>query len=81
MPNSEALVQQLLTEFQYVRADVKTVKELLTGNGSPEKGIVVRLDRVEVAQKRHRFVIATIFTAFATAAAGAVVWALIGKPF
>lgn len=80
MPNSEVLIQQFLTEVKYVREDVKAVKELLTGNGTPEKGIIVRLDRVEVAQKRHRFVIATLFTAFATAAASAVVWILIGKP-
>lgn len=81
MPNSEALIQQFLTEIKYVRDDVKTVKELLTGNGTPEKGIIVRLDRVEVAQKRYKFVIATLFAAFATAAASAAAWALIGKPF
>lgn len=80
MSNTENLVQQLLTEFAHVREDVKTVKELLTGNGTPEKGLIVKVDRLETAQKRHTFILATLFTACATAAAGAVVWALIGKP-
>lgn len=81
MPTTENLVQQLLTEFSYVREDVKTVKELLTGNGTPEKGLIVKVDRLESAKKRLTFVVATLFTVFATATASAVVWALIGKPF
>lgn len=81
MPNTEALVQELLTRFDYVREDVKIVKELLTGNGEPAKGLVVKVDRLETAQKRHTYIIATLFGAIATAAASGIVWFLIGKPF
>lgn len=35
-----------------IHDDVKLVKELLTGGGTPEKGIVIRVDRLETKQRR-----------------------------
>jgi hypothetical protein len=33
------------------RDDIRVVKEILTGNGDPSKGLVVRFDRVEQEMK------------------------------
>jgi uncharacterized protein YqgV (UPF0045/DUF77 family) len=33
--------------------DVKVIKEILTGNGDPRKGMVLRMDRLEETQKRR----------------------------
>ena len=33
--------------------DVREIKALLTGNGHPEDGIVVRMDRLEQAEKQR----------------------------
>ena len=41
--------------------DVKLIKELLTGNGTPSKGVIVRLDRLEQWRKFLVFIITTVF--------------------
>lgn len=33
--------------------DVRVVTHLLTGNGTPEKGVIVRLDRIEQDNQRR----------------------------
>jgi len=52
-----------------LREDVKLIKHLLTGNGAPEKGVLMRMDRLEQIEKsRAKAVWAAI-----TAAIGALV--------
>jgi hypothetical protein len=34
--------------------DVKFIKHAITGNGTPERGIIVRLDRLEQSEKARR---------------------------
>jgi len=43
-----------------IEADVKTIKILLTGNGNPSKGIIVRLDRLEQTARVRRWLNRTI---------------------
>jgi uncharacterized protein (UPF0335 family) len=50
--------------------DIKDIKELLTGNGSPSKGIIVRMDRLEENERRRGY--------WVKAALGASLTALIG---
>lgn len=33
--------------IESIAADTKLIKELLTGNGDPSKGMIVRMDRLE----------------------------------
>jgi hypothetical protein len=38
-----------------MRADVKMCLHHLTGNGNPERGVIVRLDRLEQSRKSARW--------------------------
>lgn len=40
--------------------DVVVVKELLTGNGEPSKGLVVRVDRLEQVESRRKWTVRAI---------------------
>ena len=44
-------VEQISHDIEAVHKDVTSIKKLLNGNGTPERGIVVRLDRVEQTSK------------------------------
>jgi len=41
-----------ISMLDLILGEIKTIKTLLTGNGEPERGIIVRLDRIETKQKR-----------------------------
>ncbi len=43
----------LVEEVKYMRGDLKCLTELLTGNGAPERGLVVRVDRLERQVKNN----------------------------
>lgn len=51
---------------------VSLLNKLLTGNGDPEKGVIVRLDRVEQTQGRQRKFIWAIVGAVITQAVSTV---------
>lgn len=51
-----------------ILAEVRIVKEILTGNGNPQKGMIVRMDRLEGKAKRATWLICTLASAFALAA-------------
>ena len=51
---------------------VSEVSHLVTGNGTPERGVIVRLDRVENVVSELRSVIRTTIAWFLKPAAGAV---------
>lgn len=62
-------------EFDQLCKDVSYIKHVLTGNGTPERGVIVRLDRIEQTEKsRSRWAGAAI-----VAAIGAVVTAAWSK--
>ena len=67
------LKQAIADAIRPMREDVKLVKHLLTGNGEPEKGVVLRLDRLEQTEKSRGKV---IWTAITTAVGSAVAWAV-----
>ncbi len=47
---------ELSQQLKYISEDVKTIKTIITGNGDPAKGFVVRLDRLEQqAQSRNKW--------------------------
>tara|TARA_R110000803_G_scaffold43701_7_gene93060 strand:+ start:10400 stop:10654 length:255 start_codon:yes stop_codon:yes gene_type:complete len=53
-------------------ASVAKMEKLLTGNGEPERGLIVRVDRIERRALRHGAVIKTILVTWVAAAAAAV---------
>lgn len=57
------------SKLDLIHDEVKEIKLLLNGNGSPEKGLIVRVDRVEQRLKIYRWVGMTVFAAIASAAA------------
>lgn len=59
---------QLLGEFKGVTEKLDTLSDLITGNGEPAKGVVVRLDRVEQRMRRALWAVKALFVA----AAGAI---------
>ena len=47
-----AQVADLRTDIVELSAQTKMLNQLLTGNGTPEQGVIVRLDRIEQNQQR-----------------------------
>lgn len=61
-------------KVELIYDEVVTIKELLTGNGEPSKGLIVRVDRLEQAeQKRGVWVGAAVVAG--VGAAVTTVWA------
>lgn len=54
---------------------VKRIEEILTGNGHPANGLVVRVDRLEQAEQRRGWWSKTALGAAITAAIGSL-WAI-----
>lgn len=52
---------------------VDTIGKLITGNGSPEKGIIVRLDRIETKIHRADWIVKTLFFVVATGVCSLVI--------
>lgn len=59
--------------IQLILDKLAVIEKLLSGNGDPSKGIVVRLDRVEGKQRRADWVMGAIMGVVCTATAGVVV--------
>jgi uncharacterized protein (UPF0335 family) len=45
--------KRLEVRLDDIADDVKVIKELLTGNGNPSRGFIVRVDRLEENEKRR----------------------------
>lgn len=69
--NQNTDLQLLRQEFKNLSEEVRKTNHLITGNGTPERGIIVRLDRVEQQNKT----IARISWSAATAVVGLLVHA------
>jgi hypothetical protein len=65
--------EQLKTQFGEIDKTLKSLTALLTGNGEPAKGILIRLDRVEQAALSNKWVsrsaLAAVFAGIFTALA------------
>lgn len=59
--------EYLLTD---IRNRLERIEELLSGNGEPEKGVIVRLDRVERFVKIMLWAVGAVFTFVGSAVAG-----------
>lgn len=66
------MTQHETSLLQLIHDKVEKIEKILTGNGEPEKGMIIRLDRLEVKAKRASWLFATIFGAVVVAAAEAV---------
>jgi hypothetical protein len=55
-----------------IEKNLAILSHLVTGNGTPERGIIVRLDRVENAVSELRRTLHTVLSWFLKPAAGAV---------
>jgi hypothetical protein len=53
-----------------IHKDVLLIKELLTGNGEPSKGVIVRLDRLEQSRDNQKWTIRACVVASLSALAG-----------
>lgn len=53
--------------------ETRDVKHLLTGNGEPAKGLIVRMDRIEQAKVRQDWLAGVALTA-AIGAVGTTLW-------
>ncbi len=53
----EHLQNELDEKYAQLQATLEKTNLLLTGNGSPEKGLLVRVDRLEVAQDKRTWMI------------------------
>ncbi len=51
---AENSISELAQQLKYISEDVKVIKEIVTGNGDPSKGFVVRLDRLEQQAQSNR---------------------------
>ena len=60
------------TTLSEIRHDVKLCLHLLTGNGDPSSGVVVRLDRLEQSRKAQKWWSGFLVPAGIGAAMGAV---------
>lgn len=56
------------TQLDRIEEELKKLNHMVTGNGTPERGIIVRLDRIEQNEKtRNKYVGAAIVAAIGAA--------------
>lgn len=58
--------------LEQVQHSQQTLNHMLTGNGSPEKGVIMRVDRLEQSEKRREAWSKTAITTAAGAAVAAI---------
>lgn len=63
------MTQEEKTCLSSILEKVEKIEKILTGNGSPEKGMIVRIDRLEQWQKIRTWAVCTLAGAIATGAA------------
>lgn len=71
----EQLRNGMDARFSQVEKSIDKTNDLLTGNSSPEKGLIVRLDRAEQSLTRYAWTLGTV----ATAVIGVIVKAIFGS--
>ena len=63
---------ELRTRMNQIAEDVRVIREIVTGNGTPAKGLIVRMDRLEQDRGRKNWWSVTITTALVAAATTAL---------
>lgn len=63
------MTKQLEEKIDYIVERLSKIETLLTGNGDSAKGIIVRLDRVEIAMKRRDVILGAVLGIVGTALA------------
>lgn len=56
-------------KLDLIHSDLKIVKEIVTGNGDPKKGLVVRVDRLEQISKLRKTIYGAVLVAVLAAVA------------
>jgi len=52
---TDKLREILREELKPLRMEIRETKNLITGNGTPERGLTVRVDRLEQSEKAKKF--------------------------
>ena len=83
MSESKPNVEVLATQIEQIQKDVALILKHITGNGNPDKGLIVRMDRIEqrtVAAEKSRdktlWIVKALFTGVLTSI-GLTVWELV----
>lgn len=59
-----------------IKVELQELTQLLTGNGDPAKGLVVRFDRIEVAHAKTAALVKTLIGAIITGIVGMIFYAV-----
>lgn len=74
------ILTKLVVICEQTQKDVRELKEIVCGNGDPQKGLVLRLDRLEqsaaIVRKAFWIVIGALVT---PASIGAFIWYLVSQ--
>lgn len=65
-----------MSDIQQLCKDVTFIKEWITGNGDPSKGMIVRMDRLEQTEQKRQFYVGAAVVS-AVGAAATTAWALL----
>ena len=63
--------EEIKIQLDHIGDAIDRMEKLLTGNGDPAKGLVVRVDRLEQTESRRKWQIRTLAASFL---GGAVSW-------
>jgi hypothetical protein len=59
--------------LQDIHDDIKLIQHWITGNGEPERGMLMRVDRLEQRDKSRRGLFTVVYGALATSIVTAIV--------
>ena len=48
------------SQLDRIEGEITSIKSILTGNGSPERGLIVRLDRIEQTDQGRKWWLRTV---------------------
>jgi len=66
------------TQLDRIESDVSSIKVILTGNSKPERGLIIRVDRLEQIQRRGVWFIRLVIGAVVVAVVSGAVLAFRG---
>jgi hypothetical protein len=82
MPHTSEILNQLVklnakyaelhNDYENVVSKLDQITEILTGNGAPDKGLIIRFDRIEQESKRRNVWLKTAISAAVASVIGVV---------
>lgn len=69
---NEERLERIDERLRRIEESSVRLENLITGNGTPERGLIVKLDRLEQQAESNRWTMRTALTALAVAVAGMV---------